>query len=70
MKTWAIINSESTVVNCIAAETLEVASLSVNGVVVDGELVIPENPEFTVIEYFMVEPNWTYVDGVFAPAAE
>jgi hypothetical protein len=70
MKTWAIVNSENQVVNCIAAETLEVASLSVNGVVVDEELVIPENPEFAVIEYFMVEPNWTYLDGVFTPPTE
>jgi hypothetical protein len=70
MKTWAILNNENLVVNCILADTFDQANLIVNGVSVEGELVLPETLEFTLVEYFIVEPGWSRIDGQWVKPTE
>lgn len=53
-KTFAFIVN-NVVENCIVAESKEQA-----------ENVQPG----TYIEYFLVEPGWTYTDGIFSPPSE
>lgn len=51
MKTFAVIENEI-VINTIVADSKEIA-----------EQVTEKN----CVEYWQVEPGWTYVNGVFAP---
>jgi hypothetical protein len=64
MKTYAVIKN-TLVVNCISADSKEDAELVVNQVIVDGVATMPENPEFTCVEYIVVSPGDYYVDNKF-----
>ena len=54
MSTFAFIVN-GVVENCISADSKEAAESIEPG---------------TYVEYFLVEPGWTYTDGVFAPPSE
>ena len=63
MKTWAIVNNETKIVdNCIIAESQEIANNVVNP---DSE-----TPLYTAVEYFLVAPGWSYVDNNWVAPAE
>jgi len=63
MKTWAIVNNENNnVFNCIVAENQQIATDVAN-----FDL---ETPLYTAVEYFIVEPGWSYVDNTWVAPAE
>jgi hypothetical protein len=64
MATFAVVK-DTLVVNCISADSKEDAELIVNQVMVDGVPTMPENPEFTCVEYVVVAPGDSYIDGKF-----
>jgi hypothetical protein len=54
MATFAVLNG-TLVENCVVADTKAIAE---------------EVTSKTCVEYFMVVPGWTYVDGKFIPPTE
>ena len=60
MKTFAIVDESGLVTNCIISETYETADLIAKG----------DNENYSVVEYFIVEPGWSYDDGQWVKPTE
>ena len=53
MKTWAIIDENGLVLNCIVANNQEVAT----------EMAHLVNENYQAIEYFLIDPGWSYINN-------